>query len=233
MVSSVPNSEKFDTSRISRIFHILEQVFVTLVSTDPVKRTGKDAPTDEELVQAAQQALPGDYRHFETLVKRHQGSILANCRFIVGTEQGCEDLAQEVFIKAFFGLGGFAHRSRFKTWIQRIKVNHCLDHVRKVRNRREVDVDSSEIRAEVEQKRSTPPKVRDLESNPSLSLVRSVLVSLPESSRIPLVMCDADGFSYQEIADTLGLGLSATKMRVKRARAEFRRLYAMRKSAEA
>jgi len=57
--------------------------------------------------------------------------------------------------------------------------------------------------------------------------IREVLDAMPDTLRIPLIMrdLDLDGFSYQEIADSLDLGLSAVKMRIKRAREEFRRLY--------
>ena len=48
---------------------------------------------------------------------------------------------------------------------------------------------------------------------------------MPATLRIPLIMCDMDELSYEEIASALGIGLSAVKMRIKRAREQFRRLY--------
>jgi RNA polymerase sigma-70 factor (ECF subfamily) len=53
-------------------------------------------------------------------------------------------------------------------------------------------------------------------------LIGAVLDSMSNSLRIPLVLCDMDGLSYEEVAQSLGIGLSATKMRIKRAREEFR-----------
>ena len=55
--------------------------------------------------------------------------------------------------------------------------------------------------------------------------IAQVLDSLSDTLRVALVMRDMDGMSYQEIAEALGIGLSAAKMRIKRAREEFRRLY--------
>jgi RNA polymerase sigma factor (sigma-70 family) len=55
--------------------------------------------------------------------------------------------------------------------------------------------------------------------------ISETLDALSESLRVPLLLRDADGFSYQEIAEHLGIGLSAAKMRIKRAREEFRRLF--------
>ncbi len=56
-------------------------------------------------------------------------------------------------------------------------------------------------------------------------MISNILDMMPESLRVPLILRDMDGMSYQEIADELQLGLSAVKMRIKRARAEFRVAY--------
>ncbi|HHN74324.1 MAG TPA: sigma-70 family RNA polymerase sigma factor, partial [Acidobacteria bacterium] len=87
--------------------------------------------SDDQLVETAKSAPPGDMRAFEQLVERYQRSVHTNCRYLGGSESDAEDLAQEVFIKAFFGLQRFEGRAQFKTWLQRIKVNHCLNHLRK------------------------------------------------------------------------------------------------------
>jgi RNA polymerase sigma-70 factor (ECF subfamily) len=56
-------------------------------------------------------------------------------------------------------------------------------------------------------------------------LTSLVLDSMSSTLRIPLVLCDMDGLSYEEVAQTLGVGLSAAKMRIKRGREEFRERY--------
>jgi RNA polymerase sigma-70 factor (ECF subfamily) len=62
--------------------------------------------------------------------------------------------------------------------------------------------------------------------------IEAVLAQMPDTLKIPLVMRDLDGMSYQEIADELSLGLSAVKMRIKRGREEFRRLFGSRAEEE-
>ncbi|MBM3763550.1 MAG: hypothetical protein FJW36_25370 [Acidobacteria bacterium] len=79
---------------------------------------------DFELLQAALKAPEGDLRAFEELVARYHRRILANCRYLTRDEQYYEDLAQEVFVKAFFALKSFEGRSSFRHWLKRIKVNH-------------------------------------------------------------------------------------------------------------
>jgi RNA polymerase sigma-70 factor (ECF subfamily) len=55
---------------------------------------------------------------------------------------------------------------------------------------------------------------------------------MSETLRIPLILCDMDELSYKEIAQSLGISLSAAKMRIKRAREEFRNLYQSRQQAD-
>ena len=93
---------------------------------------------DEELVQAARTAPEGDLRAFEQLITLYQKRILADCVYLTRDDANSEDLAQEVFVKAYFGLRAFEGRSSFRHWLQRIKVNHCLNHLKKQASRSEV-----------------------------------------------------------------------------------------------
>jgi len=178
---------------------------------------------DAELVAKAIGA-PADLRPFEELVRRHEGKVLANCRHLTGSADDAQDLAQEVFVKAFFALKRFRGESRFATWIQRIKVNHCLNFLRKKKNKHHVDVDdpvhesheAMQVEADAEQA---------VDDQDRRHRIAAALDQVPETLRIPLVMCDLDEMPYQEIADTLGLGLSAAKMRIKRGREAFREAY--------
>ncbi len=181
--------------------------------------------TDEELVALAMRANQGDLRAFDHLVERHQSRVLANCRYLTRSPDDAEDLAQEVFVKAYFGLKRFEGRSQFKTWIQRIKVNHCLNHLRKRKDKVFLDV-QDEALGSVEELRVEPVAQKRAEARDDRDLVRSVLDSLPDTLRLPLVLRDLDELSYQEIAESLDIGLSATKMRIKRGREEFRDKYA-------
>ena len=178
--------------------------------------------SDETLVQAALAAPDGDTQAFTELVRRHQSAVLANCRHLTRSRDDAEDLAQEVFVKLFFKLGTFEGRSKFGTWVQRIKINHCLNFLKAKRGRSYIELSEKELEAE--------PLLRvddsasgALDEEQRRARIRDVLDSLPDSLRVPLVLCDVDGLAYDEIREQLGLGLSATKMRIARARREFRR----------
>ncbi len=183
-----------------------------------------DIPS-EELVDRAQRAVTGDTRAFAELVRRNRGKVVANCRYMTRQEDVAEDLAQEVFVKVFFKLKTFEKRSKFSTWVQRIKVNHCLNFLRKHKDRVFVDSDAPEVQIDphlaVDAEHSA-----DLQEAVRRRAIQEILDSMNDTLRLPLILCDMDGMSYQEAADKLGIGLSALKMRVKRGREFFRERYA-------
>jgi len=181
-------------------------------------------PTDEKLVEEAKSAPDGDHRAFEALVVRHQEGILANCRYLTGSAEEAKDLAQEVFVKIYFGLSSFLGQAKFGTWARRIKINHCLNFLRKRKGKVYVDLDDPVTQTE-EELRVAPAAPELLDAHSKRERIRAVLDSMNDTLRIPLILCDLDGLSYQEAADELGIGLSALKMRLKRAREQFRNLY--------
>lgn len=193
---------------------------------------GDSPPSDEELVRAVQEAGRGDLRAFEKLVDRHRGRVLANCRYMTGAPDDAEDLAQEVLARAYFGLSGFRQDAAFKTWLNRIKVNHCLNF-RKKQERRpsHVSVDAPDARPHprlVER----PVGTKRIEAERERERIGAVLDEMADTLRIPLLMRDMDGLPYREIADALDIGLSAVKMRIKRGREEFRDRYEALRDAD-
>lgn len=182
--------------------------------------------SDEALVAQVRQTRDVDTRAFEQLVRRHQRRVLANCRYMTNAHHDAEDLAQEVFVKAYFALEGFEGRSQFKTWLQRLKINHCLNYLRARQGVTEVPL-ADDDDGDGAQVGSQPPTItRELELRDDRTRIAATLESMGDTLRVPLVLRDVDGLSYDEIAERLGIGLSAVKMRIKRGREEFRRVFA-------
>jgi len=179
---------------------------------------------DEVLVRKAREALEGDLRPFEQLVLRYERRMVANCRYITHDPNEAEDLAQEVMVKAFYGLRSFEGRSTFRHWLQRIKVNHCLNHLKKQEGRSYIGVDEPEAGG-FDQLRVQATAEHQAEVIGERELIARILNSMTETLRIPLVLCDMDELSYEEVAKVLGISLSAVKMRIKRAREDFRSRY--------
>jgi RNA polymerase sigma-70 factor, ECF subfamily len=161
----------------------------------------------------------------DQLVRRHQGHVVANCRVLTRSPADAEDLAQEVFVKAFFGLRRFEGRAQFRTWLQRIKINHCLNYLRKTQGAVMMDIDA--VPAESHPAMWAPATADvHLQSEADRQRIIRVLDAMSATLRIPLMLRDGDGYAYEEIAAQLGISLSAVKMRIKRARQEFRERFA-------
>lgn len=187
---------------------------------------------DEELLRSAREAPEGDLRAFEQLVTLYQKRILADCRYLTRDESNSEDLAQEVFVKAYFALRTFEGRSTFRHWLQRIKVNHCLNFLKRRDGRDHLSIEEEGLEASPSMS-VAPSAPQQMEQEARRRRIGTVLNALPATLRVPLVMCDMDELSYDEIARHLGIGLSAVKMRIKRAREQFRLRYALEEAAAA
>ncbi len=183
-----------------------------------------DETSDEELVGLARSAAPDDLRAFEALVQRHRDGVTANCRFLSRSSADAEDLSQEVFVKAYFSLQGFEGRSRFRTWLQRIKINHCLNFLEKREGKSFVPLEDPSMEGAPELRVSARAEA-SMQAQDDRGRIAEVLDSMSDTLRIPLILRDMDQLSYEEIATELGLGLSAVKMRIKRAREEFRQRF--------
>ena len=193
-------------------------------------RTGQEIPPlsaneqEDELFETARTAPPGDLRAFEELMERNQRRIVADCRHITRDETVAEDLAQEVFVKAYFGMKSFEGRSSFRRWLQVIKVNHCLNHVKKQKGKTAISIDEEGPQSS-EQIMAFSSHDRSEERYGEQQIIHRVLEAMPDNLRIPLVLRDMDELSYEEVADKLNISLSAAKMRIKRARDWFRDQY--------
>lgn len=148
-----------------------------------------DQASDDELVELARAEGQGDMRPFDTLVCRHQGFVVANCHIITRSPADADDLAQEVFVKAFFGLRRFEQRAQFRTWLQRIKVNHCLNHLRKTRGA--VMLDIEDVSPEHHRAMRTPPTAHcDLQASRDRDRIVDVLDAMTDTLGIPLMLRD-------------------------------------------
>lgn len=177
--------------------------------------------SDEALVEHARESPRDDLRSFDTLVLRHRARVVANCRYLTRQPESAEDLAQDVFVRAYFALPRFRGGSTFRTWLQRIKINRCLDHLKSQRGRTFVDVTAPEVTASSHL--AVPAAAeQELIRVEARNRLAAAVDALPDGLRIPLTLRDLDGLAYEEIAETLGLSLSAVKMRILRARRELR-----------
>ncbi len=177
---------------------------------------------EDQLFEQARKAPEGDLRAFEMLVQQNQNRIVADCRHITRDESVAEDLAQEVFVKAYFGMQNFEGRSSFRHWLRVIKVHHCLNHLKRSK-KNQVSLDDEEEGMTNSVQLSTADQT--LERLSDRQRIHRILEDMPETLRLPLVLRDMDELTYEEVAANLKISLPAVKMRIKRAREWFRERY--------
>ena len=171
---------------------------------------------EDEDQQVVQRVRAGDTEAYALLVRKHQARIRGYCIWTLGNAAEADDAAQEVFIKAYRGLGSFRGSSGFSTWLYRIAVNHCRDGLRKRARER---TESWEALREREGEAAEQRISQDSPAGQRRQL-QEALDRLPEQYRAILILREAEGMSYQELAEFLGCSLDAVKARLRRARSE-------------
>jgi RNA polymerase sigma-70 factor (ECF subfamily) len=167
---------------------------------------------DAELVR---RTTRGELTAFEELVDRHRDVVVRVAARIVGSTDA-EDVSQDTFLRAFHRLEDYRGDAPFRSWLLRIAHNAALDHLGR---RRPEPVDPSTFDAS-EQSSSRPPAER-LELRERIERLERKLNGLSHPHRVVLVLRDAEGLSYDEIADITDMPLGTVKGRLHRARREF------------
>jgi RNA polymerase sigma-70 factor (ECF subfamily) len=167
---------------------------------------------DADLVRRVTQ---GDVSAFEELVDRHRPVVVRVAAGIVGADEA-EDVSQDAFLRAFHRLARFRGDAPFRSWLLRITHNAALDHLAR---RRPEPVDPQTFDA-AQESAGRPPAER-LEVRERIERIERKLRGLSYQHRVVLVLRDAEGFSYEEIADVTDSPLGTVKGRLHRARREF------------
>jgi RNA polymerase sigma-70 factor (ECF subfamily) len=172
---------------------------------------------DEALINIFQS---GDLDVYRFLVERYQERIRNLLFSIFHDRDFIDDLAQEVFIKAYQALPRFRFEASFYTWLYRIAVNKSRDELRKKKARRFFSFQTLDegIDKELNVRLSVHPENRDTQE-----LVALGLQTLPEKFRTAIVLKDIEGLSYEEIAGVMQCELGTVKSRISRARAMLRK----------
>lgn len=181
---------------------------------------GTDIPLEEKsddvlitLFQA------GEERAFKVLVERYQERIRNLIYSVLRDPEVIDDLAQDIFIKVYEALPRFRFESSLYTWLYRITINKTRDEIRKKRVRRVFSFESLEKKAEREISERLSVEPYDFEPK---EIVSAGLRTLPEKFRMPIILKDIDGRSYEEIAEILECRIGTVKSRLSRGRTMLR-----------
>ncbi len=174
------------------------------------------APSREDESALIEACRRGEREAFDRLVVRYQRDIYRLCYRYVNDHEDANDLAQEVFLKAWRAIGRFRGESRFSTWLYRIAVNACLNH-------RALRRPATE---ELKDSLADPgrgPLSAALSEDESRR-VRQAVARLPEKQRATLILKVYQELSHEEVAAVLGNSVGTVKSNLFHALANLRRL---------
>ena len=177
-------------------------------------------PNEAELLQAAQ---GGDRRAFGQLVRLHQRRVRACAVQMLGAGGDADDAVQEAFVRAWRAIARFDGRSQLSTWLYRICVNVCLNHIRKRKRHDAADIADPRMPEPVADpaQGGTDPS-RSLEIRQLQGRLEGALEGLSESLRTTVVMVLIQGMPQKEAAAVLGCSEGTIAWRVHEARRRLR-----------
>jgi RNA polymerase sigma factor (sigma-70 family) len=178
---------------------------------EPVEEAVASDPADTPLSQ-------WDLPTWEDIVRTHSARVYRLAYRLTGNPHDAEDLTQEVFVRVFRSLSSYTPGT-FEGWLHRITTNLFLDMARR-KQRIRFEGLGDDVEQRLAGSELTPAQAfdeRHLDSD-----VQAALKALPPDYRAAVVLCDIEGFSYEEIAATLGVKLGTVRSRIHRGRAQLR-----------
>jgi RNA polymerase sigma-70 factor (ECF subfamily) len=180
--------------------------------------------TEAELIATV---LKGDAASFEPLVQKFSPRVFATARRYARRESEVEDIAQEVWLKAFSKLGSFRGDAPFEHWLMRMTVRTCYDFLRAhQRNRESSFSELSEPETDWLERFVADPGSAAEDAAAAKLLVARVLEKLSPPARLVITLLEIEDRSVKEIAELTGWSVALVKVRAFRARGEMRKILA-------
>ena len=182
--------------------------------------SGPSAVENQRELDLISRAQAGDRAAFAALVREHQDEVYTLARRLVGDPHLAADVAQEALIRAWRALPKFRGDAKFSTWIYRITVNTSWTHKTRAGKHRAASIEEhTQVAAPID---ADHPEVAG-EILELRGRLRQALDRLPDAQREVVVLKDIYGWSHAEIADSMGITVTAAKVRLHRARARLAR----------
>ena len=183
-------------------------------------RMSEPTLSDHELIAAAK---AGDEDAFAEIVSRYKNPITNFLYRFLNDYEEAVDLAQETFVRVYFALDRYHTDFAFSTYIYRIATNLAISEIRRRKRRSLLSLTGLFQSSDEETVEFQPPDKRslqdvNLEEDERSKVVAKAIETLPPKYRLPIVLRDVEGKSYEEVAAILELGLGTTKSRINRGR---------------
>jgi RNA polymerase sigma-70 factor (ECF subfamily) len=183
--------------------------------TSVIRAEKPDAASDADLVARCR---AGDGAAFEELYRQHAGRLYNLAYRMSGGGADAEDLLQEIFLQAHRKLESFKGESSLGTWLYRLAMNLCVDHLRSRQTRRAAMTDS--LDASPMEAPATAYVAGTI--NPTRLDLERAIAQLPPGCREAFLLHDVEGFEHREVAELLGVAEGTSKSQVHKARMKLR-----------
>ncbi len=160
-----------------------------------------EAMTDNQLIDLT---LGGATAAFGILVQRHQRQMYALALKMVRNPEDAADIAQDVFLKAYEVLSNFKKQSTFHTWLYRITVNFCINHLRRDKAQYHIELEPYHV---VESAKT----LENMDSEEVQGELNEAIRRLPEKQQKTVLLRVSEGLPYKEIARILGCSVGTVK----------------------
>lgn len=180
--------------------------------------------SDHDLIEATKN---GDESAFTEIVSRYKSPITNYLYRFLNDYEEAVDIAQETFVRVYFAIDRYHTQFAFSTYIYRIATNLAISEIRRRKRRRLFSIsgifagDKEEPNEfEIPDERRLPDD--ELLENERDTQIAKAIAALPEKYRIPIILRDVEGRTYEEVSAVMDLGLGTTKSRISRGRALLR-----------
>lgn len=200
--------------------HVADTPFFLKMEADPVPNPVEVSSVDFALMERIGE---GDHEAFRELVERHQNAVIGTVAKMLGNASESEDIAQQVFLRIWKNAKRYRPDAKFTTYLYTITRNLVFNETRRKSRKKEVSSDEREEHSNqlVEASPDRQPDAELLQAELQ-DAVDKAIAGLPEAQRMAVVLRRYEQLSYEEIADVLGLSVSAVKSLLFRARTSLR-----------
>lgn len=196
-------------------------------ATLPVPEVLAEAPANAGLEwerQLVRRCQSGDRDAFRLLVERYQGRVFSIAHTLIRSRADVEDIAQQVFTKVYFRIRDFDFRAALITWIYKITINECYNHLRKNRSHRllcESEMTEVEAHHMATTRSPEPSPQRRAEL---AQMVALLLGKVSAEERLLLLMKEVEGYSIKDLSELFACNENTVKVKLFRARGRLAQL---------
>ena len=184
----------------------------------------------QDIISSTQpQALIPKIEKFENLVREHQKSLYNIAFRMTGNAQDAQDLTQDALVRAYKAFDSYKFGTSFTRWLHRIITNLYIDQLRK--KKRAPAIEYLDERIEVHDG-TVSKEIKDVSFSPESvylktqmnEVLQKALEKISPEFRMAIILCDVEGFSYEEIANIMNTSIGTVRSRIHRARHSLRKL---------